>query len=139
MSVNCDNCGKKIKFPKGTEVPEHIFCDECRLAMTKLILKQQAAARREIIQLNERLNEVTNGEIRLADGNVREVLVYQGMGQLAKLLGEEVKVIEMEPGEGFDWTFQFFHDELSYHTYGRASDTLDRKIWEEWEAKHETI
>ena len=139
MSVNCDNCGKKIQLPKGAEVPEHIFCDECRLAMTKLILKQQAAARREILQLNKRLEEVTDGAIRIGDGNVRDVLVYDGMRFLGKLFGEEIQVIEREDGDSFDWTFQFFHDELSYHTYGRRGDPEDRKIWEEWEAKHETI
>lgn len=139
MSINCDNCGRVVKIRKGDEIPEHIYCNDCKLAITKLILKQLAAARREIIQLTKKLDEVTAGEITFATGDVHDVLVYQGMAPLAKLLGEEIQVIEMEDGDDFDWIFQFDHEGLNYHTYGTAHDKEDRRIAEDWEAKHETF
>lgn len=139
MSINCDNCGKAVRIRKGEDIPDHIYCNECKLAITKLILKQLTAARREIVQLTKRLDEVTAGEIRVAAGDINDVLVYSGMAPLAKLLGEEIQVIEMDDSDDFDWTFQFDHEGLNYHTYGTAHYKEDRRIAEEWEKKHETF
>lgn len=139
MSINCDNCGRVVKIRKGDEIPEHIYCNDCKLAITKLILKQLAAARREIIQLTKKLDEVTAGEIRMAADDVRDVLVYQGMAPLAKLLGEEIQVIEADEDRTFEWFFQFEHEGLNYHTFGYFEDEEDRAIAEAWEAKHETF
>ena len=138
-TYNCENCGKLVRIRKWEDAPEHIYCNDCKLAITKLILKQLAAARREIIQLTKKLDEVTAGEIRMAAGDVHDVLVYGGMAPLAKLLGEEIQVIEMDESREFDWVFQFEHGGLTYHTYESMNDKEDRAIAEAWEAKHETF
>lgn len=138
-AYNCENCGKTVRIHKWDEAPEHIFCNDCKIAITRLILKKLAAARREIVQLTRNLEEVTAGEIRMASGDVSDVLVYEGMKPLAKLLGAEIQVIEADESRHFDWIFQFDHEGLNYHTYGTVNDENDCAIAEEWEAKHETF
>lgn len=139
MSINCDNCGRVVKIRKGDEIPEHIYCNNCKLAITKLILKKLAAARREISQLTKKLREVTEDEIRLADTDILSVLVLGGMAPLAKLFEEEILVIEADEDRNFEWIFQFDHEGLHYHTYGYLDDKEDRAIADEWEEKHETF
>ena len=94
MQFNCEICGKAIVKPKHKR--DHYYCRECAINVARTLLKQDAAARRQIKQTCAALEDATDGGIRLAESTYHtdSVLVYHGIEAIALLLGEDIQVAE---------------------------------------------
>ena len=144
MKFKCEICGKVIDPAHVREKATVTLCPECTEEEIRRVIREMDEHRKEIIEIQRRISDMTGKTITIGSSiPVTEVLVYSGMKELAEALGEEIQVIEMddeeEKGSLFNWAFQFHHNGIFYHTYGRAESEEDRAIAEEWEAKHETF
>ena len=139
MQFNCEMCGRAVQKP--TRKKEHIYCKECAVKVTRTILNQDAAARREIKRLGATIEDVTDGAVRISESTYypTTVLVYHGIETVALLLGEEIQVAENEK-DGLDrWLFFFHHDGVAYHAYGLDGEPETKRILKKWRQNHETF
>ena len=143
MKFKCEICGKVIDPAHVREKAPVTLCPECTEEEVRRVVREMDEHRKEIIEIQRWISDMTGKTIAIGSSiPVTEVLVYDGMKELAEALGEEIQVIERDDEEEnstFCWTFQFYHNGICYHTYGRAESEEDRAIAEEWEAKHETF
>ena len=134
MKYKCMNCGKTVyNAPE-----ERSYCDECRDNMLRLIFKQDAACRRELGQLKKRIKEVSDNHIRTENHGPDQVLVFEGMEEIARLLGENIKVAETGKAQK-TWLLYFDHDGVNFHTFGTEHDPEVLAIIRKWEEKHGTF
>ena len=137
MKHKCEVCGKVIQPEQLVEGAPIMMCPACTEEEVRRVIREMEDHRREIIDIQRWLYDITGKAIILGSSiPVTEVMVYDGMKELAETLGEEITVIEMDDDNAFDWEFLFDHDGILYHTYGRATDRGDREIAEAWAAKH---
>ena len=142
MKFKCEICGKVIDPAHVREKAPVTLCPECTEEEIRRVIRELDEHRKEIIEIQRWISDMTGKTIAIGSSiPVTDVLVYDGMKELADALGEEIQVIEADDEEEkistFSWTFQFFHNGICYHTYGRRNDSRDRAIAEEWAAKHE--
>jgi len=137
MQYRCDNCGRLTKGPGVTEAPrKRYYCPECEKKIATQLLLQEAACRREMTKIWDELADATGRKIRIGMCvPAKQVLVYSGMVELAKLLGEEITVIEDHDG----YWFQIWHEQVEYAYLCKGSLEEDWKVIKEWEKKHETF
>ena len=143
MQYRCADCQKLIKGPKpGEPKHKHYYCDECRKRIVEQLIVRDAACRRELKEIRRELEDVTRGNARTEEEK-SNVLVFGGIGEMAKAVRQEVKVAEMSDEDilarAFKWIFSFEYKGTYYFTYGSEKQPEDVEIVKEWEAKHGTF
>lgn len=143
MQYRCADCQKLIKGPKpGEPKHKHYYCDECLPKVIRQLMTMDAACRNQIIEIRNELADITGNKARLELPEERKkVLVCDGIDIMAKALGKEVKVAEMNdnPNSPFYWEFSFENRGIYYHQFGSPSYPPDKAIAERWEARHGTF
>lgn len=138
MQYRCDACGKLIKKPDPTEPPrERYFCKTCEEKRLAILLDQDAKCRHELSRIWADVSEIAGGKVHIGMCvSINEVLVTDGIGNLAKILGEEITVVER--GDEF-YDFYFWHDGVRYEHVCAGYLEEDKAIIEKWRKNHETF